>query len=159
MTRLERLIEASWAPDGSGRRGGYPKLRDPRSRSADFPYDGPDVSYGNPGAYDRGSSGAKAFHGQITPKDTDHSIWDDLAAEALGIPFNLTISARGNNGSGVPGMSSGWAVDPPKPWDDDLDEDMYFSPEVPPTEPSANPHVPSFHDMTDDELENKLDRL
>jgi hypothetical protein len=93
-------------------------------RPSDFPYDRP-IFYGTPQAYDRGNGGSDSggAHGQITPKDTGHSAWDD-ANEAAGTPMNFRMSGSPDVGgaTGMPGADGGWANSPPKPWDEDDEE-------------------------------------
>lgn len=124
-------------PDDTGLRGGKPGLRSqPKVSPDEFPYD-----------RDRPVAG---FHGQITPKDTDHSVWDEIE-ETIGIPFSVSQSQKGNNGAGPPGSNKGWASMPSKPWDDDSKFDEDWSPlsidqRVPPAgDKIANP--PTYNDM------------
>jgi hypothetical protein len=81
--------------------------------------------YGQPANYDRGSGGAGPSHGQITPKDTEHSVWDDVD-EILGSPTLLGKSA--GQGSTVPGTGGGWATNPAKPWDESELEESELRP-------------------------------
>jgi hypothetical protein len=123
--------------DDSGRRGGKPGYRSkPKTRGDDYPYDrGPQEPYG--------------LHRALTPKYTDHTVWDDVI-EALGVPSNLTIATRGNNGAGVAGANKGWAGMPPRPWDDDskFDEGSSIDQRVPPAS-ASRAGVPDFVDPDD----------
>lgn len=162
-------------PDDSGIRG-KGLVRKPLVRPKDFPYDRP-ITYGQPMAYDRGSSGAGPSHNGITPMDTSHSAWDDLE-EITGSPILLTKAYQGSqlgNSTGVPGAAGGWATNPKKDWDDsevsDCKLDIFgeggffdvqrytLDPQVPEPEGPPNPESPYFHDKTDDELEKKIDRI
>ena len=162
-------------PDSSGIRGGFDgRTRRSWSRSGgsdddekdQFPYD-IDPSYGEPAAYDRGSKGG-SLHGTITPKDTSHSVWDDIE-EVMGSPILIGKAVQGaqmGHATGVPGATGDWASMPIRPWDvddDDVDEGfmgrMTIDPSVPPPEPVPNAGSPKFHDQTDDEVERKVDRV
>jgi hypothetical protein len=154
--------------DASGVRGKGLE-RKPKNRDGDFPYDH-DTFYGSPQAYDRGSNHTGEFHGIPTPKDDEHfslNVLDleELVREVLGSPILFARSNSSNLPSSVPGSSGGWAHPPKKPWDDeeripqddDVNEDM--DPEIPPTEPPMNPGAEYRHDQTDDDLENKINRV
>jgi hypothetical protein len=101
--------------------------RKPDRRLKDFPYDR-DITYGNPGKKDRGSSVSTMHRGApITPKDDEHfslSIMDleELVKEIMGSPILLSRGGSSQLGSMVPGVNGGWANNPPKDWDDE-DED------------------------------------
>ncbi len=123
-------------PDSSGLRGGKPGLRSrPGVGHSEFPYD-------------RDKAEPYGFHGQITPKDTDHSVWDEVA-EALGVPFNVKMASRGNNGAGVPGANKGWAGMPPRAWDEndiELEAPLSIDQRVPPAG-----EAPPFYEPTEPE--------
>lgn len=93
-----------------------------RPRGSGYPYDR-DNGYGHPTAYDRGSSGAGPSNAGLTPRYTDHTVWDDLD-EVLGSPVLLTRAYQGTQANSIPGSSRGWAGDPPKFWDD-VDESSF----------------------------------
>lgn len=148
-------------PDDSGIRSKGAK-RDPVGRMSNFPYDR-DVFYGQPNAYDRGSSGGASLHGPLVPKDDSKFSLRILGQdEALGSPMHFGISSSPGLGTSttVPGVA-GWANDPPKKWDDDdVDEGpLTIDTRVPPTEEVPNFSAPDFRMQTDDDLENRLDRI
>lgn len=100
--------------DFSGVRGG---LRRPLTkRDGQFPYDR-ETFYGTPQAYDRGSNkGRDQGPHPIVPKDTNHSIWDDMepeVSEALGTQ-GTSPRAQSGDGSGrtLPGTTGPWAHAP-----------------------------------------------
>lgn len=126
--------------DSSGRRGGKPGYRsEPKVSGAGFPYD-------------KDKPEQPGLHRGITPKYTDHSVWDDVA-EAAGIPFNLKMASRGNNGAGVPGANKGWAGMPSLPWDVndvDLDEGEPLSiDQRVPDEEEIPDDMPMFYEPSD----------
>lgn len=113
-------------------------------REDEFPYDMP-LLYGQPTDYDRGGSTAvdPSFNG-ITPRDTEHSAWDEVD-EVLGMPVLLSKGAGGGQSGGtVPGSGGSWSSGQ-GPWDaeevDDAEldefgenivkrqEDEFFDPE------------------------------
>jgi hypothetical protein len=147
--------------DADGNRGGKGRQRGTTKRSRTYPYDR-DTSYGQPGAYDRGSSGAGPSHQPLTPH-TSFTAWEEVD-EAMGTPTNFGMSNRSSLGSTVPGMGGGWSHAPIKPWDDE-DERKKRTDEgdldiaQPPVEPVDNAESPYFGDMTDDDLETKIDRI
>lgn len=132
-------------PDGSRSGLNRPTL----ARALEFPYDR-DTSYGEPNAYDRGSSGAGPSHSGITPKDTSHSIWDEDMDEASGTPISIDKANRGQigNSTGVPGAAGGWASDPARPWDEDDKEallDLYGEQDL--VVMKTIEIIPSFNDV------------
>jgi hypothetical protein len=155
-------------PDSSGIRGGFDgKIRKDTGRGDVYPYDRDD-RYGDPAPYDRGSKGGTSHQG-ITPKNTEHSVWDEIE-EAMGTPIFFKKAVQGaqmGHATGVPGATGDWASNPIKPWDDDMEDDidevalqrMTINPSVPPPEPIPNMGVPNSHDQTDDEIEKKIDRI
>lgn len=152
-------------PDDSGVRGKGAK-RPVDRRMDDFPYDR-DVSYGQPSAYDRGSSGGSNLHRPLTPKDDSgfslKLLGLDDVEESMGSPTFLTRAAQSGAGSSVPGVMIGWANDPPKVWDGDEDDvaeaPLTIDPRPPETEEVPNSKAPDFRMQTDDDLENRLDRI
>lgn len=157
-------VGVSGRADDSGVRGKGAK-RPVDRRSDDFPYDR-DVSYGQPSAYDRGSSGGSNLHGPLTPKDDSkfslRLLGLDDVEEAMGTPTFFARSAQSDIGSVVPGVMIGWANDPPRDWDEgeDIDESpLTIDPRPPDTEEIPNAHTPDFRMQTDDDLENRLDRI
>jgi hypothetical protein len=98
--------------------------RRPRGRGGNYPYDR-DVFYGKPTAYDRGSNASGPLDGNLIPKDDRHfslrtlGIEDDEIDEISGSPINMSRGTSSQRGSSVPGAAGGWAVDPPKDWDED----------------------------------------
>lgn len=114
-------------PDATGARGGSAVTRQLSIKGPDFPYDdtNPDHSYGQPRAYDRGTSGDEPdHHAGITPKDTSHSVWDEIG-EAMGVPSNIAMADRGGGLTATPGKGPG--AKPIKPWDDDTVDDETLS--------------------------------
>jgi hypothetical protein len=95
--------------DGSGVRGGVD--RRPRSRQDDFPYDAP-IVYGKPTTPGKHTGRAADDGRGFVPDDPfDHDAWADIA-EAIGVPFDLSISSRGTRTSTVPGGPSNGGVNP-----------------------------------------------
>jgi hypothetical protein len=120
----DRFSQTFSRPDDSRR--GDDKNFKTISRGQNYPYDrtNPDQSYGQPGGTDRHSGNREPGHSTIVPKDTSHSIWDDIA-EAMGTPMLLTRGATSQIGSSVPGMG-GFSKNPPKPWDESDVDDTEF---------------------------------
>ncbi len=121
------LYETFGRPDSSGVRSGWTgvKAKAQPARANNYPYDH-DNTYGLP-------LHGPSHHG-ITPKDTDHSIWDDID-EAMGTHMLLTRAYGGH----VPGTPRGWSGNPLKPWDgEEMDEDYFTDPVISPlgVEPS-----------------------
>lgn len=166
-------------PDANRRDGRLTRVQKKRSG---FPYDLP-TTYGQPGAYDRGSSGAGEMHQPLVPKDTEHSAWvdaDDIKKEVTGVAGQLIGKSQNGQGpSTLPGAAKGWAGMPPLPWDED-DEDaridaagkvdeyadmhagrsiMTINPSHPDPEPIPNEKSPYTHDMTDEDLEDLISSL
>ncbi len=159
-----QINEQLGGPDNSGIRGQGAK-RPPVSRLSVFPYDR-DVSYGQPAGNDRDTSSAgPSFHG-LTPKDTEHfslSLLDleEIVNEFIGAPQLPSKGDTSNAPSPIPGMGGAWAVDPKKPWDEEpeiTDEGVPFDPSEIEPEPVPT-NFASWRDQTDDDLENKLDRV
>lgn len=99
--------------------------RKPDKRLPDYPYDR-EITYGNPGKKDRGSSVTTKSHGTLTPKDDEHfslSILDleEIVKEIMGSPILLSRGGSSQLGSMVPGVNGGWADDPPRDWDEEPD--------------------------------------
>lgn len=170
-------------PDTTGIRGKGTD-RQPDRRLANFPYD-TDVSYGSPqvydrgsnGADDRGSNGADTLNHPLTPHDDAGfslrllGIEDPAEIpEAIGTP---SLFAKGNSsqrGGSIPGVGNGWANNPPKDWErsqmDDQDEvvnpltgPLTIDPAPPDIETPPSPEAPNFRTTTDDDLENRLNRI
>lgn len=125
-------------PDNSGIRGkGGPALSAGcMDREKDYPYDFDDdeYMYGQPNGFDYGRAGNNPgrIHNPITPKNVDHSSFDDaeedwpsnLESEAMGTPTNFGISNDGQFGSSVPGaVGHGWNDKPVRPWDEEEGSD------------------------------------
>lgn len=172
LAELLELYGTFIRPDSSGVRMGldHPLLK----RSDSYPYDY-ETSYGQPMDYDRGSGGSGPSHNGITPRNTEHSIWDDLE-EVMGSPILLAKAYQGaqiGHATGVPGASGQWANNPIRSWDDNEIEDalttygegcldfsgLTLDPTVPDTEPVSVAEPTNWHDQTDDEVEKKLDRI
>jgi hypothetical protein len=161
--------------------------RKPFPRAKDFPYDrtNPDQAYGQPRAYDRGDGDREPDHvAALTPRDTSDSEWDKLAGikgsksgfeEAMGAPTFFAKADTSQQGTSTPaagkGGGHGWAGNPTRSWDeDDMPEDELdaagrnvaevstFPLEIP-VASLENETAPYYHDTTDDELENFLDRI
>lgn len=88
----------------SGQRGGETKFP-PFSREDDFPY-GIQSSYGQPKDLFPGNNGKNPSYNAITPRDTQHSVWDEIE-EVIGSPILLTKGSQSTNG--VPGTNGSWA--------------------------------------------------
>lgn len=172
-------------PDDSGIRGKGVD-RQPDRRLMNFPYDR-DVSYGQPANYDRGNSGGSNLNHPLTPKDDSGfslrilGIEDPAEIEeAGGAPSSPSKGNSSQLGTSVPGASMGWANDPPKTWDDpdvkdpwDSVEDIQqlrnesgppdmgvvFDPRPPMISDPPNADQPDFRSETDDDLENKVNRI
>jgi len=157
-------------PDDSGIRGKGAN-RKPDRRLQNFPYDR-DIFYGQPTAYDRGSSATGPLSKPLTPKDDLHYSLKllgielpDEVEEAMGTPTNFGISGKSNMGSTVPGVGSGWATNPPRSWDkSDIDDEMDEGPlnidtSPPETEEIPSMQAPDFRFQTDDDLETRLNRI
>lgn len=165
-------------PDDSGIRSKGVK-RKPDRRLPNFPYD-KDVFYGQPNAYDRGSSATGPLERPLTPHDDSNfslkllGLDQDEIEEMMGSPI---LMARGNSnqtGTTVPGVT-GWANNPPKNWDDEDDIDSVWTDldarshveegplnidtRPPDIEEVPNSATPDFHLQTDDDLENRFDRI
>lgn len=96
--------------DGSGVRGAGADRR-PRSRQEDFPYDSP-IVYGQPTTPGKHTGRAATDGRGFVPDDPfDHDAWSDIA-EAIGVPFDLSISSKGTRTSTVPGGPGPGSVDP-----------------------------------------------
>lgn len=112
-------------PDSSGVRGGL--KRDPLSRAGDFPYD-KDMGYGTSsgGPFGRGNPKKSELHHGLTPKDTSHSIWDELETEVIGYPVLIGRASQGSADGGpiIPGTGGEWAAFQVEP---DYDEDEILS--------------------------------
>jgi len=181
--KMSRLIEmilefdnpsSFGRPDTTGIRGkGLDRKQDRRLKN--FPYD-TDISYGQPNNYDRGSASSDTLNHPLTPKnDREFSlrilgIEDPAQDEAVGTPMSLSRGGSSNIGSSVPGVGTGWANNPARDWDkgpldDELDEDgfmmgpMTLDPAPPPIETPPSPEAPNFRATTDDDTENRLDRI
>lgn len=161
---LERPLDghsgAQVRVDFSGARAGV--RRPPLSRNSDFPYDAP-VTSGQPSSArgDSSNVGLRKYvpdHGGEVP-DVD---------EAMGTPVNFGISGRSNLVQSPPGASGQWAK---APTSDDPEKDVSYEkghdvldfkvsvrdPKVA-TYPEAA-RVPHHRDQTDDDLENKTNRI
>jgi hypothetical protein len=139
--------------DTSGARGGNGPHRKTVQRSKGssakndqgFPYDkGTKVNIEFGGMNDMN----RQSHHPITPKNTEHSVWDDLE-EVAGSPILLKKQPGPGSATGVPGAGSslGWNKNPIKQWDknDEVDEGGFMygasgfadttdsSPEITPT--------------------------
>ena len=161
-------------PDNSGIRGKGLE-RKPNRRLANYPYDR-DVTYGEPGAYDRGSSGAGPMTLPFTPKDDStyslkllgiedrpHQEIEDMDDEEIhetGDQTNLGIAMKGSGGSTVPGTGI-FANNPPRSWEkgpfDESPLNIDTSP--PDIEEIPNSAAPDFRMQTDDDLENRINRI
>lgn len=153
--KLSRLLQIVEAGDYGGRLGFGARPDDtgirskgvnrkPDRRLGDFPYDR-DITYGQPGKYDRGSSVHTSNHGTLTPKDDSTfslTLMDleEIVNEVMGSPMLLSRGGSSNLGSMVPGVNGGWANNPSKQWDDDeeviypevtTEEDIYGSAPIP----------------------------
>jgi hypothetical protein len=129
---------------------------EPVSRGGDFPYDEPGETYGSPNV-GYGSTPHSVTHSfEITPNDTEHSMWDELE-EIIGYPTLLSKSDSSQGGSSLTGIG-GWASNPPKPWDEEEDVNESFDSKVPPTENPTGEEA-GHHDQTDDDSEKKLERI
>lgn len=151
------------APDNTGVRG-QGVVRRPDRRLANFPYDR-DVFYGQPSAWDRGSSATGPLNLPLTPKDDSKFSLrimgmenDGDLAEVLGSPELLSRAYSSDLGTSIPGVHTGWARNPPKDWDV-KEGPLTIDPHPPDTEDSPNPSTPDFRFQTDDDLENRLDRI
>lgn len=121
---LDSWVGFAGRPDGAGNWSGA--FRPLSQRASDYPYDedDPDSLYGGPATgHDRGNAQKPAGHFSIlTPKDTEHSIWDEVD-EAMGSPIFFAKGNSSDLGGISGGTSSGWANRPVKPWDkDELEE-------------------------------------
>lgn len=170
--RLEEYDRLGFAghPDASGIRG-QGMNRQPYSRLQNFPYDRDD-QYGEPQVYDRGSSAAFGLHRPLTPHDDEHFSLSLLDLEQIfneigGSPSYPSKGNSSNMGSTIPGMGGDWAVNPPRDWDDapeitdgpPSDEDeIPMTPFPPPVEPVMG-MLPDYRSETDDDLENRLNRI
>lgn len=165
--RLEEYDRLSFAgaPDDSGIRG-QGVVRTPYSRMQNFPYDRDD-QYGEPNVYDRGSSNFGGLHKSLTPKDDEHfslSLLDleEIIREVMGDPTSPSKGNSSNMGSAIPGMGGSWANNPAKPWDepDEIEEaPLTIDTSPPDSESIPNSNFPDFRSETDDDLENRLDRI
>lgn len=166
-------------PDSSGVRKGWTGVVvKTQGKGNEFPYDEP-ADDGEPAGRDDPAFdlGGKSHHG-ITPKDISHSAWEleaDDIKEVMGSP--MLIGKSGDGGSSVngssgatPGANGGWADSPAKPWEEEEDtpdyaaygHDVYEDRGYPvPMEPEAvdNEDPEKLHDQTDEEEENKLNRI
>lgn len=161
------LSGAAGRPDDSGIRSKGLK-REPITRLINFPYDR-DTSYGEPAAYDRGNAGSGGLHRKLTPKD-DSGYSEKLLGvqgfdpkeieEIMGSPILLTKGITSQMGSSVPGTGK-WSSNPYKEWErGEFDEDALAIDTSPPDieeVPVAN--APDFRMQTDDDLENRLNRI
>lgn len=118
LNELEYYTAALQRYDTTGDRS-RGRHRDPDKRGKNYPYDR-QVTYGQPAAYDRGSSGAGPSHQPLTPH-TSYTSWEEVD-EAMGTPTNFGMSNRSSLGGSVPGMGGGWSHAPIKPWDDEDDK-------------------------------------
>ncbi len=92
----------SFRPDASGVRGGVE--RKPRPAGDEFPYDRPTGQLGKNLAKAPGQSTGGSSPLPLTPRDTEYTVWDELA-ESIGLPVSLTISTRsGRANNYVPGI-------------------------------------------------------
>lgn len=165
ITRLLEIIEEDFSmafrPDASGNRKVGANRR-PDKRASNYPYDR-DVSYGQPAAYDRSSHGNGPMRNPLTPHDTEHFSLSLLDLdEILGSPILMVKGTSSQMGSSVPGSGGRWSNNPPKDWDDDdMDEGgpLMIDPRPPDIEEVPNSHYPTFRDETDDDLENRLNRI
>lgn len=161
ISEFFQLNENPGRPDASGIRGSGVS-RPQVSRLSVFPYDR-DVSYGQPAGNDRGtSSSGPSFHG-LTPKDTEHfslSLLDleEIVNEFIGAPQLPSKGGTSNAGSAIPGVGGAWSNRPIKSWDPEPEITDEFDPQIPDPEPVAT-NFASWRDQTDDDLENKLDRV
>ena len=151
-------------PDDSGIRS-RGLTREPIVRLGNFPYD-KQVSYGQPQNYDRGNMGAGSLHGPLTPKDDStfsHRLLDldeeDLE-EIMGSPILLTRGVTSQMGSSIPGTGT-WSKNPMKDWDKGEFDEGALSIDTSPPDieevPVAN--TPDFRAETDDDLENRINRI
>lgn len=102
--------------DYSGVRGGKSLTRNQLKRSSDYPYDkGNKMSVGFGGMNDMSTQS----HNPITPKNTEHSVWDDLE-EVAGSPILLSKQPGVGSATGVPGAGGAlsWSKNPIKSWDE-----------------------------------------
>lgn len=131
---LREFSGADVRPDTSGVRSGL--KREPITRLATFPYD----------------------------KDDQRPIWEKIA-EVLGSPILLQKAySPGQAHTGIPGASQGWANDPSKAWDpeEEIKEGapLTLDPDAPEVEHVPNAEeLPYPKDQTDDEVENRLNRI
>lgn len=166
MTRrlIEELLReyprtgAEARPEDSGARSG---LRRPTiSRGESFPYDcdDPDKMYGQPQDYDRGTKAHSGpLRSPLTPKGDN--VWESIA-EAMGGTTFFSKCDTSQLSSMVPGMSGFWANDPPRDWDEELDEaPLTIDTSPPDVEDVPNVDPENLHDQTDDDLERKIDRI
>lgn len=154
-------------PDDSGIRSKGVN-RQPDVRLSNFPYDR-DVSYGQPATYDRGSGATGPLNNPLTPQDDSTfslrllGIEDPAEVEeASGTPSMFGKGGSSNIGSSIPGMGGAWAHDPPREWDEsEMEEDspLTIVTSVPPPEPAPGGGMPDFRGETDDDLENRLNRI
>ena len=166
LERLEEYDRLGFAghPDSSGVRGGL--NRPTYARIQNFPYDRDD-QYGEPQVYDRGSSGAGGLQRALTPHDDEHfslSLMDleEIVKEVMGDPSNPSKGNSSNLGSAIPGMGGSWAVAPPRDWDepDEVDESpLNIDTRTPDVEAIPMAGLPDYRSETDDDLENRLNRI
>ncbi|MFA5750589.1 MAG: hypothetical protein WC895_05265, partial [Candidatus Shapirobacteria bacterium] len=175
------FVGTNMRPDASGMRG-QGLNRQCNKMDAVFPYDknDPDKAYGQPANYDRGSSGKGPMHQPLTPRgDTwgsegDRDTDQDDMDEAMGTPMNFTMSGKSNMGGAIPGGNQSWNANPTKPWDEDDEQEkkvayagehpetegaLTIDPSIPAVEPTVNTNAAYPKDQTDDDIENKIDRI
>jgi len=169
VRRLDELDPGNLAgrPDSSGIRGQGLK-REPDRRLGNFPYDR-DTFYGQPVGYDRGSSNVGNLNGPLIPHDDSEfslklmNLESEDVDEAINTPYFMGKANSTGGGSTLAGVS-GWANNPPKDWEEgEFSESILNTLNIdtspPETEEVPNSHLPDFHYQTDDDMENRLDRI
>lgn len=168
--------------DATGIRGQGLK-RDPLSRDKDYPYD-KEITYGQPNGYDRGSTGHGGLTRSFTPKNVEQlsdyilgmedepssdPVDDESVDEAMGGEEFMSKGNSSQLGTTIPGATGGWSNSPKKDWDEEpeisdepkeVDEGpLTIDPRPPDIEMTPNAHVPDHRDQTDDDLENRMNRI